>query len=230
MFDYFPDGYGLVTQHDPITENCNLFYAEYLELRKRNEYFDSAFKVIELSRFHYNMYLKHNQKFGVFNRRGKEDKRSVSHDEITGWLVASKILGTGHGRDIWKHLIKHGGSYNNTGRLLDYLPFNPSNYYAWGQLVDSKLSYFFLPFYMVNLAIASSKPKENTSSKIIYWLELQNLPDTFINRKLKEYYQEKMNNQYGRDWLKSLFGIYFNSEDKLNFPIFKELKWAGSNG
>ena len=230
MFNYFPDGYGLVTKHDPTMENCNLFYAEYLELKKRDEYFESAYLKDEKNRFHFNMYQKFNNKYGVFNRRSGNDTRSVSHDEITGWLVASKILKTGHGKDIWSHLVKHGGSYNNTGKFLDYFPFNPSNYYAWGQLVGSRLSYFFLPFYMVNLAIASAKPKQNTSSKIIYWLELQNLPDTYINRKLKEYYQEKMKDQYGRDWLKSLFGIYFNSEDKQDFPIFKEFRWVGSNG
>lgn len=227
MFEYFLSGYGLATQNDPKTENCNLFYAEYLTLKKRDQYFESHFKLMEKSRFMTNMAQKLNER-GVYNRRSGNDKRSVSHDEITGWMVSSKILNTSHGWDIWSHLTGNFGSYNNTGKLFDYVPFNPANYYAWGQLVESKASYIFLPFYMINLLIASNKPKENTSSKIIYWLELSNMPKTAVNIWLNNYYESKMKSQYGNNWLRSMLEIYFNTEDRENFPIFKELKqWDG---
>ena len=126
---YFKEGFGLVTENDPVTENCNLFYAEYLLLKRNHESLSEEDKVF----FTKNMEMKINDR-GLYNRRSIETTpiRSVSHDEITGWLVASRVLCTDHGKDIWRHLISHFGTYNNTGRLSEALPFNPANFYAWG--------------------------------------------------------------------------------------------------
>ena len=217
MFEYFKIGYGLVTTNDPVTENCSLFYAQYLTLKTLCTTEDLIF-------FRKNMRLKLNER-GLYNRRSVEPTpvRSVSKDEILGWLVASKILDTEHGQNIWHHLITHFGSYNNTGRMLDYLPFNPGNFYAWGQIVGSKLSYLFLPFFVVNLVLCCNKPVENTSSKIMYWLEFKNMPDSFINKQLSKYYERKMKAQYGENYLLGLYNIYFHMESKTEFPLFKEL-------
>jgi hypothetical protein len=170
------------------------------------------------------MSLKLNER-RLYNRRSIETipVRSVSHDEITGFLVASKILNTEHGKVIWKHLMTHLGAYNNTGRIEDNLPFNPGNFYAWGQLVDSIISYIFLPLYIINMVIACNKEPQNTSSKIIYWLELKNMPASFINKQLFKYYERKMKAQYGENYLEGLFNIYFNTESRTEFPIWKEL-------
>lgn len=215
--NYFKDGFGLVTTNDPNTENANLFYAQYLSLKERTNTEDLIF-------FRRNMRLKLNER-GLYNRRSIEPNpvRSVSKDEILGWLVASKILDTEHGVNIWEHLLAHFGSYNNTGRILDYLPFNPGNYYAWGQIVGSKLSLLFLPFFVVNLIICCNQEPKNTSSKIMYWLEFKNMPDSFINKQLSKYYERKMKAQYGENYLLGLYNIYFNMESRSEFPLFKEL-------
>lgn len=214
--NYFKAGYGLVTKHDPVTENCNLFYAQYLALKNPHERSDFNFFTI-------NMVTKWNRKHGVYNRRSGYDTRSVSHDEITGWMVSSYLLQTSHKDSIWHHLKTHFGAYNNTGKPLDYLPFNPANYYAWGELVGAKYHKIFLPFYLINLLIASSKDKMNTSSKIIYWLELSVLPKTWVNQQMKAIFERKMKAQYGEHWLRGLYEIYFASEDRNEFPLWKEL-------
>lgn len=213
--EYFQLG-GLVTKNDPNTENCNLFYAEWLTLRclgvtRRlgwQDYFIDG------------MDSKWNLKTKCYNRRTFDDSRSVSHDEITGWLVSSKILYTTHGENIWKHLITHFGSYNNTSKMVDYLPFNPANYYAWGLLVNSRLAYIFAPFYLINLLISANKPPENTSSKIIYWVQLSNTHSPLF----KKYFEYKMKKMYGEKWLASLLIIYFGKTEKDDFPIFQALK------
>lgn len=214
---YFKEGFGLVTENDPETENCNLFYAEYLTLKKQINQQDVDF-------FVNNMNLKRTSS-GLFNRRSKEPTptRTVSKDEILGFLVTSKICNTGHGKEIWKHLITHFGTYNNVQEWRGRMPFNLGNFYTWGQLVDSPLSYLFLVMFTINLIICSNKKPEDTSSKIMYWLIFQNLKETTLNKMLKKYFEKKMKAMYQEDYKKSLFNIYFHMESQENFPIFKEL-------
>lgn len=211
---YFRDGFGLVTEADQATENCNLFFAQYLALSKP--------VVTDLIFFRRNMRMKINDR-GLYNRRSIEPLpiRSVSKDEILGFLTASSILHTEHKNKIWRHLLTHFGSYNNTGRLLDYLPFNPGNYYNWGQLLESKLSYLFLPFFAANLVVACSKEKQNTSSKILYSLIFKTMPKSKLNNFMCSYYERKMKAQYGENYLRGLYEIYFNSESRTEFPLFK---------
>lgn len=221
MFEYFKKGFGLVTQNDPTTENCNLFYAEYLALKTKRLHVPED---SDLEKFNEDMSLKVNAD-GLYNRRSEEPipVRSVSHDEITGWMVSSRILGTNHGKNIWKHLISHFGTYNNTGRFTESLPFNPSNYYAWGELTDSWLaSKLFFFMYLINMLIAIHKKPEITSSKIIYWLELSVMPKSMLNNILWSIFEKQMKKQYGEAYISAMLHIYHNAESE-NFPIFKEL-------
>lgn len=217
--EYFKMGYGLTTQADPITENCNLFLATYHILK----HLKSGLSKEDRDFFIQNMELKVNQ-FGLYNRRSIEGNpvRSVSQDEILGWMISSDLLVTSHGADIWSHLIRHLGSYNNTGRWLDYLTFNPGNFYSWGQIVGSPLSYIFLPIYVINLLIAISKEPANTSSKIMLWMELETMPKTKINSILSSVFEHRMIAQYGADFVSVLLHKYHNRESE-EFPIFKEL-------
>lgn len=218
-FDYFKAGYGLVTEADPTTENCNLFYAQYLALA--NDSMTQVERTQELSFFQINMLLKR-IKPGLFNRRKQPDTRSTSHDEITGFMVASHLLKTTHKHEIWKYLVMHLGVYNNNGKV--WMPFNPGNFYAWGAYAESSLRWLFAPLYAINLAISVAKDKGETSGKIIYWLELYTMPEDWFNKTLKSYYTKKMLAMYGKDWLASLYDIYFSQEDKLHFPLWKALR------
>lgn len=214
--EYFKLGFGLVTYRDQTTENCNLHYAQYLALKGAN--------VQDLEFFNKNMELKINDR-GLYNRRSIEPlpTRSVSKDEILGFMTASSTLGTDHKDKIWKHLLTNFGAYNNTGRFSDSLPFNPGNFYNWGQLVNSKLSYLFLPIFIINMIITCNKNKQETSSKIMYDLILRTIPKNFVNKQLSKYYEKKMKSQYGESYLLELYSIYFPSESKTEFPLFVEL-------
>lgn len=209
-------GFGLVTEHDPITENCNLFLAQWHILK-------DSLSEDDRNWFIQNMSLKKNSK-GLYNRRSIETKpvRSMSQDEILGFLISSKILSTDHGKEIWKHLVWHLGTYNNSGRLSEYVPYNPANFYSWGQIIGSKLSFAFLPFYVMNLLIAMNKDASETSSKIMDWMEFQVMPKTWINKILYKIFEKKMKKQYGEAYISVMLHIYHNAESE-NFPIFKEL-------
>ena len=219
-FQYMRPGFGLVTENDPTTENANLFLAQWHILKHAKEGLTEA----DRDWFMANMTSKKNAD-GLYNRRSIEGVpvRSVSQDEILGFLVSSTLLSTPNADKIWKHLITHFGTYNNTGRLRDSLPFNPGNFYSWGQIVGSKLGYLALPLYIINLLIAIHKDPNNTSSKIMLWMEFATMPKTHINKILHSIYENEMIKQYGSDYVSFLLHFYHGAENKQEFPIFKEL-------
>lgn len=207
--EYFNEG--LVTNHDPQTENRNLFYAEYLTLGGVDQGFNSFMNAKKLPN-------------GLYLRSSIHTNRTVSHDEITGWIVSSKILNTNHRFEIWDTLQANKGAYPAVVKdWSDLLPYNPGNYYSWGEMVDATLSVVFYPIYAANLVIACSKEAANTSSKIIYWLQLENMPKNARNIALKWYFEKRMEAMYGKAWLASLLIIYFKGESE-DFPLFKQLK------
>lgn len=211
--DYFSPIYGLVTKADPITENGGLFLAQYMADNPRSE----LAKKIFLTKMNLSI-----QPSGLYKRSREHNERSVSHDEITGMMASSKIASTIHKNIIWNQLKANFGAYPAViEKWYDFLPYNPANYYAWGQYVGSKWSTIFLPFYFLNMVIATSKPKKDTSSKLIYWLELETMPKSTMNLFLKDYFDSKMVKQYGNDFKKQLRMIYFYSEDK-SFPLIED--------
>lgn len=213
-FIYISMIYGLITRQDISTENGGSFLAA-LAAHTPNAIVFSAFcSKMRLSKL----------PSGMYARSAKHLQRSVSHDEISGMMAASQIFNTSHRFEIWKHLMSHFGAYpaiviNKT----DYLPFNPANYYAWGQYANSKLSYLFLPFYIINLILSSNKSPSETSSKLIYNLELTTLPKNMVNKALFRYFEKKMKAQYGDKYLLAMRKIYFNQETP-DFPLFKVLE------
>lgn len=217
MFEYFRKGFGLVTEHDPITENCNLFLAQWHILK------GNTLTEVDREWFMESMIMKKNSK-GLYNRRSEETEpvRSMSQDEILGFLISSKLLNTPNGEKIWNHLKSHLGTYNNSGRLSEYVPYNPANFYSWGQIVGSKLSYLFLPLYICNLIIAMNKDASETSSKIMDAMEFMVMPKTWINKILFKMFEKQMIKQYGPNYFSIMLHIYHNAESA-EFPIFKEL-------
>lgn len=225
--EYLKTGFGLVTKNDPITENCNLFYAEDLELQ-------TYLKILDyekaLAFFTSNMNLKRTPN-GLYNRRFPEqinDKglvRTMSQDEILGFIITSLILKTGHAEEIWKQVIKQWGFYNNSGNKYNFM--NPGNFYSWGQLVYKnkwKLSDLFFIVYIVNLLLTVYKPVGNTSSKIMYWLEFARMPDNIENKLMKRFYMYRMNKQYGDAWLKVLLCDIYHKAELSDFPIKQHLE------
>lgn len=212
--EYISMIYGLITRQDISTENGGSFLAA-LAAHTPN--------AIILSAFCSKMRLA-KQSNGLYARSAKHLSRSVSHDEITGMMATSKIFNTSHRFEIWKQLKANFGAYPAIVMdKSDYLPFNPANYYAWGQYVDSKLSYLFLPIYIINFLISTSKPSQETSSKLLYNLQLTTMSKNVINNALFSYFENKMKSQYGENYLLEMRKIYFNQETP-DFPLFKVLE------
>jgi len=229
---YFRQGFGMVTTHDSSTENCNLFYAEYLGLRVVT---DNTNLTKERNFFVDNMVLKKTDS-GLYNRRfpeisnEKNQVRTVSQDEILGWLISSKILSTTHGDEIWCQIVTMWGCYNNAGNKWNIM--NPANFYCWGLLLnDGKFhwSSLWYPWYFITVLISIMKGAEDTSSKIQYWLEFRFMKSTCFNRILKALYKWRMKSQYGDNWLEVMLQKYHGAEDE-SFPLNTLLKEVRERG
>lgn len=212
--EYFSPIFGLVTKHNPTTENGGLFLAQYLVHNPRGEGRD-----IFLAKMNNAI-----NPDGLYKRSAHHTKRSVSHDEITGMIASSHMAGTIHKNIIWSQLKQNFWAYPAVvENFTDYLPYNPANYYAWGSYVGSRWSKVFFPFYLINMMISLQKPAQETSSKLIYWLELNSMPTSKLNKFLKKYYESKVSEQYGDDYLKKMRYIYFHTEEK-DFPLLEVLE------
>lgn len=213
-FEYFSPIFGLVTECDPISENAGLFLAHYIA-------YNPSVEALQI----FNLKMKNSRlPNGMYRRSANHNIRSVSHDEISSMMLSSYYYKTSHRFEIWQQLKTNFGAYPSiVEHWTDYLPFNLANYYVWGQCVNSKLSYLFLPFFILNMVISLSKQKQDTSSKLMYNTKLKLLPQNFINKLLKKYLDKRLETMYGSNFVLKMMEIYFPTESE-NFPLFKVLK------
>lgn len=170
---------------------------------------------------------------GLFNRgKGesyfpKEEIRSISHDNISGFSSIGRLFGLPVTRDIYSYGKRHLGAYNNTGRFLDNLPMNPSNYALWAYNGGSTLLYWlFLPFLIINMLITTCKPEQDTSSKILIFNELYPIRKEGVWKYLWKFYLLRMEKMYGKMWLSRLMRIYYlpTHPNVLISELIKEVK------
>lgn len=210
--NYLSEIFGLVTKADPGTENGGLFFLHYLVLKlmlgTQPSQADIQLFLAKMS----GAYVR----IGLYKRSATHNKRTVSHDELTGMIGTSTILNTYHGSDIVDFLNSNYGNYPATGERKHY---NPADFYAWYIMTDRWYAGFFAPIYTINLLISSNKEKQNTSSKLIYMSELFIMKEKSVYSKLLwNYYVWRMELMYGKKWVKALFDIYFGSED-MDHPL-----------
>lgn len=220
--EYFSQEYGLVTDNDPETENGQLFLAELILLN--NRYGKDTTSLDDLMK---TQLLYSEVEPGLYNRNPDLfDKRIMSHDNLAGIFSWSYLAKTEHRFSIWKYLLKHLGTYDNsrgkTKQLSRFLPFNPANFFIWGLCAESSIYLLFLPFYLVNLIISSNKPKEDTSGKILSWVELYPHRNHWLVKHLFDYYTNKMYKQYPGVYIAELMRIYHGNNSP-EFPIRKIL-------
>lgn len=211
---YFSCIFGLVTKHDPTTENGGLFFAHYLVLKKALGLKITAEDFIVFT----TKMLKAKTSDGLYKRSEHHTVRTVSHDEISGMLVSSNILKTQHTEEIMSKLESGFGNYPATGVNKFY---NPADFYAWATLAKRWYAPLFAPFYVLNLLITSNKKKQDTSGKLIYMDELFLMKDlSLLSKLLHKYFVWRMKKMYGQFWVKELFSIYFSTEDA-DFPLLE---------
>lgn len=200
---FFSPIFGLVTSRDKVTENSGTFFMYYLILKQMNG--------LQITSFDYGIFLQKMQNAkvadGLYLRTAHHTKRTVSHDEVTSFIVTSSILQTSHGPAVAEYLKHSNGNYPATGASKYY---NPSNYFAWYKISGVKGHTFFPSLiYVASLIITCNGPKSESSSKLLYLAELYTLRKQYP--RLWKYYTGKMEKQYGPFWVKELFDIYFNN-------------------
>lgn len=206
--NYFSEIFGLITKADPGTENGGLFFAHYLVLKLM---LGMPVTMEDYKLYHSKMANAHVE-WGLYRRSKTHTTRTVSQDEQTGFSVASYILKTSHRFQIWDYMVKNFGNYPATGSTKFY---NPGSYYSWALLAESKLSPLLAPWYTLNLLISTNKPKQDTSSKLIYLTELYTMKkESKYSEILWKYYSWRMEKMYGDKWIKALYDIYFGREDQ----------------
>lgn len=212
--NYFSEIFGLITRHDQTTENAGLFLAHYFVLKLiLGEPILEHEKLIFLEKM-----ANARVSEGLYRRSKHHTQRTVSHDEITGMLISSKILKTGHGVEVMDYIERHFLNYPATGVAKFY---QPSNFYMWGLLTGRRWTAVFYPFYAASFFLSIRKPKIETSSKLIYLIELYTTKDiSFSSKVLWTFFVAEMNKVYGKDWIRGLFEIYFNGEHD-NFPLLE---------
>lgn len=206
-------------------ENGILYLAEYFILKqlsgqslneKDKEIFEFIMDGLEVEKGLYDR--------GASDKLRESPKRSISHDNLSAISAISKMLGTSHASEIASYGLKHFGIYNNNQKGFS-LPMNPANYSIWLALANKSaiLQILFLPFFLINFIISLSKEKQNTSSKLLYLVELFPLREIQPYGFLYSIYVARMKKQYGEKYLKELFGIYFKDENHPNNVLARSL-------
>lgn len=213
---------GLVTKHDPGTENGGTFLCH--EMVMSHMLGKSEEEMSKLSDLFYDKMLAAKIEDGLYMRSLIHTKRTVSHDELTSFFVCSYLSGSFHRKEIWNYMLKNFGVYSFSGGKRN-LPFQPAQYYSWSKLADSKIPILFLPFFILSFLIAIHKKKSDTSSKLLYLDELYalRLKGKFVDCILWRVYVWKMKRVYGDNFIKGLIEIYFHTEDE-DYPLKKLAK------
>lgn len=214
--EYFSKKYGLVTDNDPVSENGQLFLAHLLLFPDGFGNAGTMLKQLKNSKVEEGLYHRNPDLV---------DRRIMSHDNMSGIMSFSYEFQTTHRFEIWKYLIRHLGTYDNSKgkskQLSRFLPFNPANFFPWGLCAQSKLAYLFLIFYIPSLIISCNRKKEDTSGKILAWIELFPHRTNNVAKHLFRYYERKMKAMYGEEYMKELVAIYHGRNNTKEFPLNK---------
>ena len=206
-------------------ENGILYLAEYFILKQLSgqnldardkEIFELIMDGLEVEKGLYDR--------GASDKLRESPKRSISHDNISAIASISKMLGTSHASEIASYGLKHFGIYNNNKKGFS-LPMNPGNYSIWLALANKStiLQILFLPFFLINFIITMSKEKQNTSSKLLYLVELFPLKEIQPYGLLYSLYLARLKKQYGEKYLQEIFSIYFKDENHPNNVLARSL-------
>ncbi len=200
--NYFSQTYGLTISTDSTPENGGLYFAEYLRL-KSDLNIQPSCQDLEI---YTTKMFKAKVSEGLYRRDSTRTERTVSHDEITGFLVASKILNTNHRFEIWKYLLKHLFVYDpNNNR--PYPAFAPQWICLWAELMDSQLFKWLLPYTLISMLLTTKSGSQNdTSGKLLYFTLLKR------DSLMWKIYKSRMIKLYGEEWIKKVFSIYFPKE------------------
>jgi hypothetical protein len=222
--EYITTTYGLTGEYDPTSENGQLFLVDYIFLLGANDRILEAIFASDVLKTQID-----NSKTGIeglYHRNALLTTRTLSHDNLSAIFAWSYATGSNHRFEIWKYLVKHLGTYDNTQgtstAFSRHLPFNPANFFAWGLCSNSILAYLFFPIFLINLIISSNKPKNDVSGKILAFVEMYPLQKNLLVKLCYKYYTNKMTKMYGENYHYEIRKIYHGG-NSAEFPINKLL-------
>lgn len=222
--EYFSTRYGLTGEGDPVSENGQLFLAEFALLTTplidrdlHVKVFKTMYQQLELSKV----------KKGLYHRNPDLiDRRIMSHDNMSGVMALCYLAKSNIRKDIWHYLVTHLGIYDNSQgkskQLSRFLPFNPANIFAWGLCAESWWSNIAIIIYFPTLMLCCNKPVDDTTGKILAWVELVQFKKHWLAKYCWNYLEKKMVAQYGAEWVKALMKGYHGNHSP-EFPIRKYL-------
>lgn len=210
---------------DRNNENGILFLVEYIFLSQDNVYrlaydFSNIVDKLEVSEGLYDRGSLDNQK----QEQTGIPKRTISHDNISAIAAGSRFLRDvtntkmiSYHEEIANYGVKHFFSYNNREKGFR-LPMNPGNYSIWLALANKflLLQILFLPFYLINFNLTNKKPEQDTSGKLLNFVELYPLRRHWFWGRMYKRYLKQMKDLYGDRPLEKLTEIYFRDA---NHPV-----------
>jgi hypothetical protein len=169
------------------------------------------------------------------------NRRSDSHDNLSARASFGLLYNKDVTIEVFRGGLKSFFTYNNIKPRFRP-PVNPSNifYYAYAAIHANRqrktmtifeqtmayfLSFIFFPIFLANVIITSRKAPSETSSKQLVWVEafpfLFNRKFSIIGAVYRYIFEPAMKKQYGEDYLKEIFAIYYTNPDHITNLVIR---------
>jgi len=227
--DYYNPVHGLELEPNKNTgdrnnENGILFLVEFMflsEFRTDDDVADKFNDVVKRLEVEKGLYDRGALDGMITSINGVDlPKRTISHDNISAISAGSRLINDlTNGQecffhhDIAEYGLKHFFVFNNNRKGFR-APMNPGNYSIWLALGQRALilQILFLPFYLINFFITNNKPANETSGKLLNFVELYPLRKKFFWSMMYKVYTSMMRRMYDKDYMVKLTEIYFKDE------------------
>jgi hypothetical protein len=213
------------------TENGILYYAEFLMLLHIRGELDG----LDRARF-YKLVRDLQVCPGLYDRGAKEStnvpydiRRSISHDNIDAICAGSVICDYTFQDDVVSYGASNLGIFNNV-KPRRVMPINPGNYSPWLAMAGKKIwALHWLPCMLINMFIGSFKPKQDTSSRKLYLLELYAISSkrqNFVFNFIAKRYFNSLKKKYGEYFINQIYSIYYPASHPL-VEFSRGIKYVG---
>lgn len=205
-------------------ENGILFLAMWYLLKQHQGTFTSddaqiAYKIITMLQTYDS--INHYEVLGLFDRGTcesasgshfyikPEDRRLISHDNITGISRLSNMIKSPHAKEIADHLIKYQTRFDNAypdSPRFSAIQAHPRDLFFWLTNGGNLLGWLFFPiFFMANIITCFGNDTSGKQLMVVRLLDQPNLllrANFWICKKI-------LKSKYGKKWLSSIVDTYY---------------------
>lgn len=136
--------YGLLNACDNdenVQENCPVYTLELAQQLNNPRYLDNILKYMELCKI----------REGLYHQRPVNEcplDEQMSHDQLTTFIIASKLAGLNVHTEIWNEIKRQNFGYNDWN-VSSYRPLHPRDTIYYGILCGSKLWWILYPVFLL---------------------------------------------------------------------------------